>query len=118
VKQVKKTAKHSTRALEIIHTYIYGPFQVRTIDGFDSFISIIDDYYHYSYIYPIKGMSYALDKFKQFKAEIENQHNLKIKIVRSDHGGVLRTPYRVWTSIKAFCEIPKRKWHSCPIFNT
>ena len=25
--------------------------------------------------------------YKIFKAEVENQHNLKIKIVRSDHGG-------------------------------
>ena len=28
-----------------------------------------------------------MDKFKIFKAEVENQHNLKIKIVRSDRGG-------------------------------
>ena len=37
-----------------------------------------------------------MDKFKIFKAEIENQHNLKIKVVRSDHGGDYyggHTPY-------------------------
>ena len=28
-----------------------------------------------------------MDKFKIFKAEVENQHNLKIRIVRSDRGG-------------------------------
>jgi transposase InsO family protein len=28
-----------------------------------------------------------LDKFKVFKAEVENQYNIKIKIVRSDRGG-------------------------------
>ena len=28
-----------------------------------------------------------MDKFKIFKAEVENQHDLKIKTVRSDHGG-------------------------------
>jgi hypothetical protein len=27
-----------------------------------------------------------LDKFKIFKVEIENQHNIKIKVARSDHG--------------------------------
>ena len=27
-----------------------------------------------------------MDKFKIFKAEVKNQHNLKIKIVRSDRG--------------------------------
>ena len=37
-----------------------------------------------------------MDKFKIFKAEVENQHNLKIKIVRSDRGGEYygrHTPY-------------------------
>jgi hypothetical protein len=41
----------------------------------------------YGYIYPIKERSEALDKFKIFKAEVENQHNKKIKIVRSGRGG-------------------------------
>jgi hypothetical protein len=41
----------------------------------------------YGYIYPIKERSEALDKFKAFKTEVENQHNIKIKIVRSDRGG-------------------------------
>jgi len=35
----------------------------------------------YGYIYPIKERTEALDKFKIFKAKVENQHNLKIKIV-------------------------------------
>jgi hypothetical protein len=41
----------------------------------------------YDYIYPIKEQSGALDKFKIFKAKVENQHDTKIKVVRSDHGG-------------------------------
>jgi hypothetical protein len=86
-KQIKKDAKHSTRVLEIIHTDICGPFLVRTVDGFNLFITFTDDYSRYSYIYPVKEISEALDKFKQFKAEVENQHDLKIKIVRSDRGG-------------------------------
>ena len=37
-----------------------------------------------------------MDKFKIFKVEVENQHNLKIKIVMSDRGGEYygrHTPY-------------------------
>jgi hypothetical protein len=73
--------------LEIIHTDICDPFPVRTIDGFNSFIIFTYDYSCYDYIYPIKERSEALDKFKQFKAEVENLHDLKIKIVRSDRRG-------------------------------
>ena len=57
------------------------------MDGFSYFITFTDDFSHYGYIYPIKEKSEALDKFKIFKAEVENQHELKIKVVRSDRGG-------------------------------
>jgi len=50
------------------------------VDGYDPFT---DDYSHYDYIYPIKERKDVLDKFKI----------LKIKIVRSDRGGVLRSAY-------------------------
>jgi hypothetical protein len=73
--------------LEIIHTDICGPFPIRIVDRFNSFITFTDDYSRYGYIYHIKERSKALDKFKQFKDEVENQHDLKIKIVRSDRGG-------------------------------
>ena len=66
------------------------------MDGYDSFITFTDDYSHYGYIYPIKERKEALDKFKIFKAKVENQRNLKIKIVRSDRGGVLRSAYPIW----------------------
>jgi hypothetical protein len=60
---------------------------VKSVDGYDSFISFTNDYSRYGYIYPIKERIEALDKFKIFKAEMENQHNLKIKLVRFDRRG-------------------------------
>jgi hypothetical protein len=60
---------------------------VKSVDDFDSFITFIDDYSCYGYIYSIKERNKVLNKFKIFKAKVENQHNLKIKIVRSDRGG-------------------------------
>jgi len=87
VKNIKKGAKRSTGVLELIHIDICGPFPVTFVDGFDSFITFTDDYSRYGYIYPIKEYSEALDKFKIFKAEVENQLDRKIKVVRSDRGG-------------------------------
>jgi hypothetical protein len=69
---------------------------MRSVDGYDSFITFTDDYSRFVYIYPIKERIEALDKFKIFKDEVENLHNLNIKIVRSDCGGEyygLHTPY-------------------------
>jgi hypothetical protein len=54
-KQVKKgEAKRSAEILEIIHTDIYGPFPIKYVDGFDSFITFTDDFLRYGYIYQIK----------------------------------------------------------------
>jgi hypothetical protein len=54
-KQVKKgEPKRSAGILEIIHIDIYGPFPVKSADGFDSFITFTDNFLCYDYIYPIK----------------------------------------------------------------
>jgi hypothetical protein len=96
-KQVKKgKAKRSAGVLEIIHTDICALFPVKSMDGFDLFITFTNDFSRYGYIYPIKERSEVLDKFKIFKVEDENQHNIKIKLVRSDRGGEYyscHTPY-------------------------
>src|SRR6266498_569295 len=86
-KTIKKGATRSTGLLEIIHTDICGPFPVTSVDDFDSFITFTDDFSRYGHIYPIRDHSESLDKFKVYKAEVENQHNIKIKVIRSDRGG-------------------------------
>jgi hypothetical protein len=96
-KQVKKgEAKRSAGVLKIIHTDICDPFPIKSLDCFDSFITFTDDFLRYGFIYPIKERSKVLDKFKIFNAEVENQYDIKIKVVRSDHGGEYygcHTPY-------------------------
>ena len=64
VKTIKKGAVRATSVLELIHTDICGPFNVKSMDGFDSFITFTDDFSRYGYIYPIRDRSEALDKFK------------------------------------------------------
>ncbi|GJS83629.1 putative RNA-directed DNA polymerase [Tanacetum coccineum] len=86
VKTIKKGSTRSKHLLEIIHTDICGPF-INDIGGHKYFITFIDDYSRYTYVYLIKEKSESLDVFKIFKAEVENQLNRKIKIVRSDRGG-------------------------------
>ena len=72
VKKIKKDAKRSAGILEIIHTDICGPFPVKSVDGYDSFITFTDNYSHFSYIYPIKEILEVLNNFKIFKAKVEN----------------------------------------------
>ena len=85
-KAKNKGASHSSDLLEIVHTDISGPYST-TICGSRYFLTFIDDFSHHGYLYLIKEKSYALDKFKVFKLEVEKQLGKVIKIVRSDRGG-------------------------------
>jgi hypothetical protein len=66
--------------LEIIHTDICGPSPVTSVDGYNLFITFT----HYGYIYPIMDRSKSLKKFSVLRVEVENQHNVTMKTVRSD----------------------------------
>ncbi|KAL4361393.1 hypothetical protein GQ457_04G013430 [Hibiscus cannabinus] len=77
----------SNDVLELIHTDICGPFPTASWNGQQYFITFIDDYSRYGYLYLIHEKSQSLDVFKSYKAEVENQHNKRIKKVRSDRGG-------------------------------
>ena len=78
----KKGAKRSTDILEIIHSDICCP----DMDAYGPkyFISFIDDYSRYMYIYLLHNKNEALGAFKVFKAEVEKQCGKQIKIVRTD----------------------------------
>ena len=86
--KMKKLGANRTKdVLEFIHTNICGPFPTASWNGQQYFISFIDDYSRYGYLFLIHEKSQSLDVFKTFKAEVENQLNKRIKCVRSDRGG-------------------------------
>ncbi|KAK8562296.1 hypothetical protein V6N12_010380 [Hibiscus sabdariffa] len=55
--------------------------------GYQYFITFTDDFSRYGYIYLMRHKSEALEKFKEFKNEVQNQHGKSIKALRSDRGG-------------------------------
>ena len=85
INKSKKGAKRSSDILKIIHTNICSS----NMDSYGKkyFISFIDDYSRYMYLYLLHNKSEALDAFKIFKVEVEKQCGKQIKIVRSDRGG-------------------------------
>lgn len=83
----KLGANRCSDVLELIHTNICGPYLTASWNGQQYFITFIDDYSRYGYLYLIHEKSQSLDVFKAFKVEIENQLSKKIKAVKSDCGG-------------------------------
>ena len=60
------------------------PFSVHVRGGYEYLITFTDDYSRYGYVYLMKKKYEALDKLKEFKAELEKQLGRHIKSLRSD----------------------------------
>ncbi|KAL2237500.1 UNVERIFIED_CONTAM: Retrovirus-related Pol polyprotein from transposon TNT 1-94 [Sesamum indicum] len=84
---VKKLATKSTQLLEIIHTDIRGPFDVPSWSSEKYFITFIDDFSRYGYLYLLHDKSQSVDILEVFINEVERQLDRKVKIVKSDRGG-------------------------------
>ena len=73
--------------LELVHTDMCGPFNVYAWGGYEYFIMFTDDQSKFWYVYLMHRKSDALDKFIEFKVELENQLGKSIKALQSDWGG-------------------------------
>ena len=73
--------------LETIHSDVCGPFREMARGGFFYFITFIDDLSRYGHLFLMKNKSESFEKFKEFKAQVENQTGKSIKTLRSDRGG-------------------------------
>ena len=85
--------------LELIHSNVCGPMSSTSLSGFEYYITFIDDYSRKTWIYFLKAKSEVFEKFKEFKALIENLSDKKIKTLRSDNGGEYTSK-----DFEAFCK--------------
>ena len=70
--------------LELVHSDVCGPMSTQARGGYEYFITFIDDYSRFGYVYLMKQKFEAFEKYKEFKAEVENQLGKHIKAIRSD----------------------------------
>ena len=76
----------SQNILERIYMDVWGPSPVTSVGGGNYFLSIIDDYSRKVFVYVMKKKSEVFNFFKIFMNEVERQHDLEIKSVRTDNG--------------------------------
>src|SRR3954469_3458558 len=88
--KITKTSHKSiikeSNPLDLIHSDICELDGTLTRNSKRYFITFIDDCSDYTYVYLMKNKSEALDMFKMYVTEIENQFSKKIKRLRSDRG--------------------------------
>ena len=82
-----KVNERTNELLALIHSDVCGPFDTRARGGFNYFVTFIDDFSRYGYLYLMRYKSETFERFKNFKNELENQLDKCIKAIRFDQCG-------------------------------
>ena len=86
IKKPFPSVERSSNLLDLIHSDLCELNGVLTRDGKRYFLTFIDDFSRYTYVFLLKHKDETFDAFKLYKLEVENQLNKKIKVLRSDRG--------------------------------
>jgi hypothetical protein len=76
----------SSKPFEIIPSDVWEPCEVHSIFGHHWFVTFIDYFRRFTWLYLLKNKSDILSIFKDRYALIKNQHATTVKILRSDNG--------------------------------
>ena len=82
-----KIETNTKGTLELIHFDVCGPMPSISLSGYESYVKLSDDYSRKKWIYFLKNKSEVFEKYKEFKALIENHSKRRIKTLRPDNGG-------------------------------
>jgi hypothetical protein len=82
-----KKGERSNELLGLVHSNVCGPMSISARDESRYFVTFTDNFNRYDYVYLMRHKSESFEKFKKFKAEVENQLEKKIEIFRTDRGG-------------------------------
>ena len=79
-----KKGERAIETLELIQSDVCGPMSIQARGGYLYFVTLIDDYSRFGYVYLMKYKSETFEEFKEFRAEVEKQLGKSIKTLRSD----------------------------------
>ena len=94
-----KSETKSKGTLELIHSDVCGSMSSTSLSGDEYYVTFIDDYSRKTWIYFLKTKDEVFEKFKEFKALIENHSERRIKKLRTDNGGEYTSK-----EFEAFCK--------------
>ncbi len=76
----------ASKLLELVHSYVCEPMKITSRGGAWYFVTFIDNFLKKTHVYLLKAKGEVFDKFKAYKAFVENQIGMKIKTLRSNNG--------------------------------
>jgi transposase InsO family protein len=81
------STNRDSQLLELVHSDVCELNGILTWGGKRYFITFIDDFSRYTYVYLMKNKDESFDMFKKYKTEVENQNDKRMKVLKSDRGG-------------------------------
>jgi hypothetical protein len=82
----------STQVFQLIHIDIWGPFSVTSYSGHQFFLTIVDDYSRFTWLFLMKTKSETRGLLNNFLIYVHTQFNTRIQTIRTDNGQEFNMP--------------------------
>jgi len=73
-------------SFDLVHIDIWGPFSIPSIHGHKYFLTVVDDYTRFTWVYLMKNKNETRSLLTNFVVMVKNQFDKGIKIIRTDNG--------------------------------
>ncbi|MCO5596690.1 hypothetical protein L7F22_050758 [Adiantum nelumboides] len=77
----------ATRKLQLVHSDVCGPMRTSSVGNSLYFVSFIDDFSRFCWVYPLKAKSHVFAIFQRYVSMVENETGCKVQTLRTDRGG-------------------------------
>ncbi|KAJ9560337.1 hypothetical protein OSB04_005497 [Centaurea solstitialis] len=94
-----KTINTISAPLQLLHMDLFGPTNVMSIGKKSYCLVIIDDYSRFTWVFFLRTKDETSGLIKPFVKRVENQMNLRVKVIRSDNGTEFKN-----ADLNSFCE--------------
>ncbi|MCO5572855.1 hypothetical protein L7F22_026614 [Adiantum nelumboides] len=77
----------ATRKLQLVHSDVCGPMRTPSVGNSLYFVTFIDDFSRFCWVYPLKAKSDVSAIFQHYVSMVENETGCKVQTLRTDRGG-------------------------------
>ncbi|MCO5573934.1 hypothetical protein L7F22_027712 [Adiantum nelumboides] len=77
----------ATRKLQLVHSDVCGPMRTPSVGNSLYFVTFIDDFFRFCWVYPLKAKSDVFAVFQHYVSMVENETGCKVQTLRTDRGG-------------------------------
>ncbi|MCO5572076.1 hypothetical protein L7F22_025827 [Adiantum nelumboides] len=76
-----------TQKLQLVHNDVCGPMRMPSVGNSLYFVTFIDDFSRFFWVYPLKAKSDVFAIFQHYVTMVENETGCKVQTLRTDRGG-------------------------------